>query len=268
MFKKMSDRDYFALDALNNSTLSDINRSVRFMEYRKNNKTEPTASMQIGSLVHCLLLNPEDFDDLFIIMPKINKRTKEGKEEFQNILNQAEAKQLALVEQSQVDQAIDIAASVRSNRIAAQLLDDLQHAEVVGLFQIDGIDCKAKFDGITSTQLIVDVKTTQDASPEAFAKSVATFGYHRQDAFYSKAYEAVTGEKPSAFVFICVENKAPYSTAVYVLDDEAKELGEKEINALVKKYQEYKSGLYIQDYSSKIETLTLPAWYVRSKQDD
>jgi len=87
MFKKMSDRDYFALDALNNSTLSDINRSVRFMEYRKNNKTEPTASMQIGSLVHCLLLNPEDFDDLFIIMPKINKRTKEGKAEHQSLLD-------------------------------------------------------------------------------------------------------------------------------------------------------------------------------------
>lgn len=72
-----------------------------------------------------------------------------------------------------------------------------------------GIDCRCRPDYIHSSGIIVDLKSTLDASPAAFAKSCANSRYHVQDAFYSEGFYQAAGEWPRGFVFIAVEKPRP-----------------------------------------------------------
>ena len=94
-----------------------------------------------------------------------------------------------------------------------------------------GVKCKAKADYVKG-DMIVDLKTAQDASPTGFAKACANFGYHWQDAHYSN------GSGCARFVFVVVETSYPFGTAVYELDEDAKYAGRCPVKAAINKYVE------------------------------
>jgi exodeoxyribonuclease VIII len=114
---------------------------------------------------------------------------------------------------------------------------------------------------LTHDDFVVDLKTTEDASPEEFAKSCANYRYHVQDPFYRDGLAAVK-RKPRAFVFIAVEKKAPHAVGVYVLRAEDVELGRMQYRANLNRYAECLQSGKFPAYSEKVESLALPAWYV------
>ena len=72
--------------------------------------------------------------------------------------------------------------------------------------------------------LIVDLKTTMDASPDAFARTAANFNYPLQAAYYVDGLQAAGIASPDAvtsFVFLVVEKTPPYGVAVYTLPEDA-----------------------------------------------
>jgi hypothetical protein len=75
---------------------------------------------------------------------------------------------------------------------------------------------------------VCDLKTVRDASPQGFAASVFRFGYHRQQVFYSKIVEQLTGFS-LPFYFVAVEKEFPFRVEVYQLVDEWLAIGEREI---------------------------------------
>ena len=108
-----------------------------------------------------------------------------------------------------------------------------------------GILCRCRPDWWRRDGVIVDVKTTDDASEEGFARSISKWRYHVQAPFYLDGIAAmqsqVRGELPDyakaaprAFVFLAVEKSAcvvdgvALGVAVYVLDSESMALGRAE----------------------------------------
>jgi hypothetical protein len=98
------------------------------------------------------------------------------------------------------------------------------------------------------------VKTTEDASPAGFARSVATFRYHVQAAHY------LAGTQGKRFVFIAIEKKAPFAVAVYELDPVSLEVGEIARMADLLTYQMCDSSGQWPGYGNEIAPLTLPSW--------
>ena len=124
-----------------------------------------------------------------------------------------------------------------------------------------GVLCRCRPDWWRDDNLIVDLKTTEDASPEGFARSIAKFRYDVQDAFYTDGVQQATGNRPKAFVFIAVEKKPPYGVGVYVLDSETKDLGRAQYQHDLRVYSEcVRSGEW-PGYGDKIQTISLPAWH-------
>ena len=72
--------------------------------------------------------------------------------------------------------------------------------------------------------VIVDYKTTANASPDAFRWDAGKFGYHQQDPWYREVFDALTGEE-HLFLFVAQEKTAPYFVTVHELDDAAREIG-------------------------------------------
>lgn len=88
-----------------------------------------------------------------------------------------------------------------------------------------GVLVRIRMDLLTSSGWIVDLKKTQDASPEAVSKTIANFGYHHQDAFYTDALTWACGEPPRGFLFVFVEELPPHAVKVVRLVEEDRERG-------------------------------------------
>lgn len=129
---------------------------------------------------------------------------------------------------------------------------------------VTGVLCRCRPDYLTDDDYLIDLKSTEDASPEEFAKSVANYRYHVQHPFYWDGLTAV-GRKPRAFVFIACEKKAPYAVGVYVLDAAAVELGRMQYSRDLAVYAECLASGQYPAYSERIEHLALPGWYLNSR---
>jgi hypothetical protein len=112
---------------------------------------------------------------------------------------------------------------------------------------------------VAGMNLILDLKTGIDVSPDGFARAVANFGYHRQAAYYIDGMRAITGED-WRMAFVGVEKDAPHLVAVYVLTDAAVEQGRQENAAgLVTAARCIESGEW-PGYSDQVVALDLPRW--------
>jgi hypothetical protein len=127
-----------------------------------------------------------------------------------------------------------------------------------------GVPCKARFDAWNPARILVDLKTTSDASPEEFAQSIANFHYHAQAALYCSAAEHLLDESPQAFVFIVVESEPPHGVACYRLPSEAILAGQHYVSKALARYADVlASGGVWSGYPETIETIQLPRYAMR-----
>lgn len=133
-----------------------------------------------------------------------------------------------------------------------------------------GVLCRCRPDWwVPSKGLLVDVKTTDDASPEAFGRSVMKWSYHRQHPYYvdgcNNAIEQAGLDLPEQryFVFVVVEKAPPYNVAVYTLDDDSITIGTAEVRESLNTYAECQASGEWPAYSPRVQTVSLPEWHIR-----
>jgi exodeoxyribonuclease VIII len=171
---------------------------------------------------------------------------------------EAEGREIITVEENTKLTAIRDA--VRSHPAAAKALAGSPVIEQSIFWDADGIACRCRPDAVTERGVILDLKTTRDASPEGFAKSIAQYRYHVQAAFYSDGYKAAFGEAPRGFVFIAVETEPPYLVAVYVASETMTSRGRIEYQTDLDTFRECVATDTWPGYSSSPLTLDLPKW--------
>lgn len=115
----------------------------------------------------------------------------------------------------EVDLVGSMADAVQRQLAAMGIRLDPARSEVAALAEIDGVWCRAMIDNapLDPRQPLYDLKSTTDASPEALAKTVATYGYDVQAAHYLTVWKAATGEDRK-FRIVFVEKEAPYGVSV------------------------------------------------------
>jgi hypothetical protein len=121
-----------------------------------------------------------------------------------------------------------------------------------------GLRCKCRPDWYYGTT-VVDLKTTTDASPAGFARSVATFRYHVQASHYLSGLHGA-----ERFVFIAVEKTAPYAVAVYELDAEAMAAGNELRLRDLRMIADCRATSEWPGYGDDCQTLSLPKWALRN----
>lgn len=128
----------------------------------------------------------------------------------------------------------DMAVALRQHDIAGPLLARPGRAEqsFVARDPETGVLCRVRVDwmptvGPDGRVLLVDYKSTGSADPYAFARSMATYGYHQQAAFYSDAitWLGLDNGKPPVFLLIAQEKEPPYLVTVARVTPSALEWG-------------------------------------------
>lgn len=133
--------------------------------------------------------------------------------------------------------------------------------------------CRCRPDFWRMDGIIVDVKTTDDASPEGFAKSIANWRYHVQHPYYLDGMNHALQQmgKPTfkhpasakSFVFLAVEKKAPHAVAVYMLDAASAQAGREEYRTDLNVYAHCLSSGTWPGYGDKVQQIALPDWKLR-----
>lgn len=190
-----------------------------------------TNSMAFGTAVHTALLEKNEFYDIYYPMPEIGDlRKKENKELKAEAELKAEGK-ICLSFQDH-ERIKNIIQNFNKNKLAQHYCNG--EIELSHYGRHENVDVRVRPDVINYVSgFISDVKTCQDASPEAFRRDVFKWGYHLQAAFYMD----MTGVE--TFKFVCVEVNHPFTVVVHTLDDEFISLGRKKYKAAFKDWKHY-----------------------------
>jgi exodeoxyribonuclease VIII len=112
-----------------------------------------------------------------------------------------------------------MAKAVLNHDGAKVLLDSCEETQLSLVWRENNLLCKGRLDGLSSElKTVIDLKKCQDASPDAFARSIATYGYHRQGAMYLRG-ATYHGIDVKNYVIIAVEESEPHAVALYTLTE-------------------------------------------------
>lgn len=172
------------------------------------------------------------------------------------------------------EQVKAMAAAIRAHPLAGHLFDPADGQAELSLFWVDAeypVWRRARIDWLrpgtaTRRALIVDYKSADSASPDAFAKSAANLGYHQQDAFYVDGVCALGLDDDPGFLFVVQEKTPPWLVTVCELDGVAREAGRQRNRRATEIYRDCKEAGIWPGYSQDIELISLPPW-VRSRED-
>ena len=214
-----------------------------------------TKAMADGTAVHAFFLERDKFDTDFVIKPAdMRLNTKVGKEwalEHQNkiIIDSELGNNLYEMEKSFMDSPARLIYDKQGQSELSYFWDDL------GL-----VKGKCRPDWISNDgNIVVDIKTTTDASPKGFQKSIANWGYHLQLVWYIRGLQKL-GLPAKEFIFIAIEKTPPFSVGVYRANKEMITYANDEINNLVYDIDESLKSDNFPDYTPEIMDLGLPNW--------
>jgi len=239
--------------------------------------------MREGTLFHIAALEPHKWGDLVVTAPSVNWQTLAGKAEAAAWAEELGAKDIPeKPKKADIIDAVEklgcifsdgpgvalagqMALSARQSPWGKDFFNDEAGMREVSIFfdaeTEDGrtVPFRCRPDLLIPGRAIIDIKKTQDASPEGFAKSVANFGYHRQAFMYREAVRQATGEL-LPFLFCAVENSEPYACAWYSMSDEFYDIGKAEAMYALGLFADCVESRSWPTYTSDLLDLVPPTW--------
>lgn len=248
----------------------------RYLDPEREHK-ESTPAQKIGTAWHTAIFEPAKMRQRYVEIPEgLDRRTKEGKALWAEI----EATGLEPIKAADIAEIFAMADAALAHPTTRVILDRCgQSIEVErSMFWVDpdtGAHCKIRPDlavmpcKMFPNGLIVDGKTTGDASPEEFARSAWNYDMAIQAAWYSDGFQRVVGTKePPPFLWLAQEKERPYATAYYSAGDDIIKFGRKRYLRLLRLYAECcRTGVW-PGYPPTVEPLQLPSWAAKIVQDE
>jgi exodeoxyribonuclease VIII len=267
IYLNISNEDYHAGPGISKSGLDQINKSPahyfsRYLDPSRPGQSDPTPAQFAGTLAHCAILERDQFDKRYAVGPDVSRVTKEWKA--------FEAELPAGVIGIKPDQAAQALAQAE----AIKRLPDVAEAFAAGNAEASaywrdketGVLCKCRPDFAHEAGdggvILFDLKTTTDAGPQEFPRSIAKWRYHVQAAWYSDGYKLATGRDVLGYVFVAVENEWPHFASAVMVDEDAMAEGRTAYRRNLNTYARcIESGTW-PGYSTAIETIALPSWAI------
>lgn len=234
-----------------------IDQSPAHYLYNKQNPSDPTPAMRLGTITHSAILEPDLFLDTHVAMPECDRRTKAGKELYEEFHIKHAGK--VVMDNKSYHRTFGMVGAVMAHPKARAILHQSRN-ELSFFSELGGVKVKCRPDILRAGLLAGDLKKTTDASFRAFQKAVATYKMHRQAAFYLDILTQITGEKYDTFVHISVEEDPPHAVGLYALDEASIDKGREEIHRGLRIYRECSLSGKWPSYSDDVVPMNLPSY--------
>jgi exodeoxyribonuclease VIII len=270
MIVKLDAQAYHADPALSHSRLKVMGRSPAHFRWTSDNGHPSSDALDFGKLFHASILEPETVSKDFSVAPEgIDKRTTAGKAAWAKFVDESNGK--TIVTAADMRTAMAMSAAINANEGARDIVFDAiatgrveeAHKWLDPMWRVDR---KSKMDAVLSDGTVVDIKTTVDASPRAFERSILSYGYHTQAAYYADAMDAC-GQGMRRFLIVAIEKTPPYAIGVYQVAPEAIAVGRVRVAEWLSRYVDCVSKGAWPSYTESFEVLGLPKWAAGKDSD-
>lgn len=234
---------------------------ARFHHDRVNGRAD-TAAFDHGHAAHALVLG---IGAPIASLPFNDRRTNA----YKDAVRQARTAGMTPLLAKDAEQVEDMAGALRAHPVAGPLFARPGMAELSLVYRDhdSGVMCRVRIDWMPNVDpdsrvLIVDYKTTTDAHPAAFARTMVKYGYHQQGPFYCDGITALGLDhcREPQFVLVAQEKTPPYLVTVGAPTPRALEWG-RVLNRKARDiYRECVEADHWPGYSDAIEPLDIPGW--------
>lgn len=238
--------------------------SPALFRWRQDNPEPPKAAFDLGHAVHGKVLGvglniaviPDDY-----LASNGAASTKDAKA----FIAEAQARGDVAIKSDTAALVDAIADAVLTHPVAGAILSQGEPEQSAYATDPDtGVTMRARIDWLRDNAAC-DLKTVGrqgGARPEAFARAAADHGYHVQGDWYSRvlAHNGIV----APFLHIVVETEPPHLVSVVQLDDDALALGNAQSRRALDTYAHCTATGTWPGYSTEIEPVALPAWYIRT----
>lgn len=257
--------DYDAIRALNWSTLKLIGRSPRALKRATIVPRVDSEWLLLGRAIHCAALEPDEFSNRYIIAPKVDRRTKEGKETWANFL--ADAGPREVLDHDSGDIITKASQALQEHPVASFLLQGKKEQIITWTDAETGIACKGRVD--VAGERIVDLKSSSHgASLPLLMNEAARRDYHGQCAWYHDGAKAAGFDLQLPPAIVYVETQEPFDVVCLAMTEETFQEGRALYRRLLTQYQ----GCQLTDYwpgmAPELVQWELPSWARRTSQGD
>lgn len=266
-YETMENETYHAIKShVSRSSLMDYAQSpynywARHLNPDRPSQEKNTPAINLGKAFHTIILEPHLFDTYFAVKPPRVLLKDVGRETY-DAYKKREEELLTSTKVILTDDEYLLLSNMRlrfeANEQAVNLIKDarIEHS----FFWQDehsGLLVKCRPDALHEN-MIVDLKTCNDASPRAFQNSMVLGGYHVQGAMIRAGIEEIEGRRINNVINICVETKYPYNIAIYIIDEFAIDEGEMKYKNILLDMKNSIAENSFKDYG--IQTIGLPRW--------
>lgn len=257
-------RDHYdRIDRTNFSTLKHIGRSPAHYHHRRTKPPQDTDAMKVGRVSHVATFEPERFLNSIAVWDGGTRRGKDW-EAFK-----ARNEGRELLTENEHTKCLSIQNAVRNSKLASRYVQK-GRGEMTMLWTTElrgnKIPCKGRID-FDSQSAIVDLKTTKDASPDAFGRQCYDLHYATQAAWYVDGYFLATGiRKP--YVVVAVENVEPFVVQPYTVPEDLLDIGRTEYLGWLDKLIFCREQNWWPGYADSELELTLPRWAYPPEDQD
>ena len=188
-------------------------------KYFLENPQEDTDALRFGRAFHKAVLEPHDFENEFAVCPVLDRRTKEGKLAWSEFVEKCGTREVITFET--YTHIVGMVNAIKNDPYASALINGEVEKSYYWTDELTGIDVKCRPDVrimLGDRPLLVDLKSTNDASTDNFSKECIKFGYDFQSAFYKEGADAFYSTE-HGFCFIAVEKTPPYAVNVLEADE-------------------------------------------------
>ena len=272
VFETIPNSEYRKRGGISASDLKTMMKSMALWKYLKENPEDgDTPAFLFGRAYHKLMLEPDDFENEFIVSPKFDKRTKEGKAAYEEFLKSAEGKDV--IDEETYQKLLDMQKALYDTPFVKFFIKGEHEKSFFWTDEESGIHCKCRPDSygeVKGNYVCVDLKTTKCAETDTFMRDSIKFGYDIQAYHYCEGLKKAYG-KDFKFIFIAQEKTAPYLVNVLEADDMFMRSGRELRKNLLEKYKKALETDVWEGYMSEtsgINVLSVPKWIADSLEDD
>lgn len=247
------------------SSIKEFMRSPRHYVKYLTQERKQTEAMLFGAVCHKLILEPQDFENEYIVEPEFNKRTNQGKEDYQAFLTSIEEKKLTPIQPATMLKAKELLTQLMGTPAHNMVKSMSKKEERFDMIHETGLPVCGYIDGV-GNDFNLEIKIVTSADTDDIIRDFYKMKYHIQAGIYHWS-----NGKP--IYYLVIENSFPYLPRIFKASDEYVMEGKKAFN---KAMTDFKFCLDTDSFDMGYEfhngiepaTLTLPGWAKKGGEDD
>lgn len=268
---------YHDCDGISKSGLDKIHKSPATYKVWKETPREETKALRDGKRIHTCLLEPDKFSKIYIPKPDREKRSNVDKAWWAEFDKELKITGQVIATQEEIDTCFRMQDSLLKNPLIRRALMGAKEITAFAKDLETGLLVKARADVINPVGCLIDLKTTEDCSPEAFSRSIANYRYHVQNQFHIDVFNQallklgpmdISGHKVSKIrdpIILAVEKEEPWNFELYTMHLDDLQEGFNAYKEDLSSYKEAKDKNYWPTTGGDLKEIRLPKWAKRTE---